>query len=70
MSKMLVDLQLYCHLVAMQLRAQMQYKVNVLIDIITYLCVTSLEFVALLIFLVLSLLYRAGMLVRFLCSML
>jgi ABC-2 type transport system permease protein len=49
-SKMLADLRLYCHLVVMQLRAQMQYKINVLIDIITYLCVTGLEFVPILIF--------------------
>jgi ABC-2 type transport system permease protein len=49
-SKMLADLRLYCHLVLMQLRAQIQYKLNVLIDIITYLCVTGLEFVPVLIY--------------------
>lgn len=50
MNNILVDLRLYCRLVVMQLRAQMQYKVNVFIDIITYLCVTGLEFVAVLIY--------------------
>ncbi len=50
MGKMLVDLRLYRHLVAMQLHAQMQYKINVLIDIVTYLSVTSLEFVPVLIY--------------------
>ncbi len=50
MSNILVDLRLYRHLVAMQLRAQLQYKINVLIDIVTYLSVTSLEFVPVLIY--------------------
>jgi ABC-2 type transport system permease protein len=49
-SNMLVDLRLYRHLIAMQLRAQMQYKINVLIDIVTYLSVTGLEVVPLLIY--------------------
>ena len=34
----------------MQLRVQMQYKINVLIDIITYLSVTGLEFAPILIY--------------------
>jgi len=49
-SNMLADLRLYRHFIAMQLRAQMQYKINVLIDIITYLSVTGLEFVPVLIY--------------------
>src|SRR5579859_4765392 len=49
-SNMLADMRLYRHLIAMQLRAQMQYKINVLIDIITYLSVTGLEFVPVLIY--------------------
>jgi ABC-2 type transport system permease protein len=49
-SKVLVDLSLYRHLIVMQLRAQMQYKINVLIDIITYLSVTGLEFAPILIY--------------------
>src|SRR5215831_3059378 len=49
-SKILVDLRLYRHLISMQLRAQMQYKSNVLIDIITYLSVSVLEFVPILIY--------------------
>ncbi len=49
-TKLLIDLRLYRRLVAMQLRAQLQYKVNVLIDIVTYLSVTSLEFMPVLIY--------------------
>jgi viologen exporter family transport system permease protein len=49
-SKILIDLHLYCHLIVMQLRVQMQYKINVLIDIITYLSVTGLEFAPILIY--------------------
>lgn len=49
-SKILADLSLYRRLIAMQLRAQVQYKINVLIDIVTYLSVTCLEFVPVLIF--------------------
>lgn len=39
-----VDLQLYARLVSMQLRAQMQYKADLAIDILTYFLVTALEF--------------------------
>ena len=49
-TKLLIDLRLYRRLVAMQLRAHLQYKVNVLIDIVTYLSVTSLEFMPVLIY--------------------
>ncbi len=44
------DLRLYQRLIAMQLRAQAQYKLNLAIDIGTYFIVTSLEFAGLLIF--------------------
>lgn len=50
MSNLLLDLRLYRRLVAMQLRAQLQYKMNMFIDIATYLSVTSLEFVPVLIY--------------------
>jgi ABC-2 type transport system permease protein len=43
------DLLLYRRLIGMQLRAQAQYKLNLAIDIGTYLFVTSLELVAMLI---------------------
>lgn len=49
-TKLLIDLRLYRRLVAMQLRAQLQYKINVVVDIITYLSVTSLEFMPVLIY--------------------
>jgi ABC-2 type transport system permease protein len=40
----LSDLRLYGRFVAMQVRAQAQYKVNLALDVGTYLFVTSLEF--------------------------
>ncbi len=43
------DLRLYRRLIGMQLRAQAQYKASLAIDIATYLTVTGMEFVALLI---------------------
>jgi ABC-2 type transport system permease protein len=46
----LSDIQLYCRLIRMQIKAQMQYKVNLVIDILTSFSVTCLEFVALLMF--------------------
>lgn len=49
---LLLDLGLYARLVRMQLRAQMQYKVDLLIDILTYLLVTLLEFATLLLYFV------------------
>src|SRR5437899_460867 len=51
MSNILNDLHLYQRLISMQLRAQAQYKINLAIDIGTYLSVTGLEFVSLLIYL-------------------
>src|SRR5260370_24823321 len=50
MSNLLLDLRLYRRLIAMQLRAQVQYKMNVFIDIATYLSVTGLAFVPVLIY--------------------
>lgn len=47
-----LDLSLYARLVGMQLRAQMQYKVNLLIDVLTYFLVTTLEFGVLLLYFV------------------
>ncbi len=44
------EISLYLRLVAMQIRAQFQYKVNLVLDIGTYFCVTGLEFLALLLF--------------------
>lgn len=44
------DLLLYRRLIALQIRAQLQYKINVFVDICTYLAVTGLEFGALLLF--------------------
>lgn len=44
------DLRLYKHLLITQIRAQTQYKLNMAIDIVTYFAVTSLEFVAMLLY--------------------
>lgn len=46
----LSDLQLYRLLISMQIKAQMQYKVNLLLELLSAFCVTCLEFVALLMF--------------------
>lgn len=46
----LYDMLLYRRLIALQIRAQLQYKINVLVDIGTYFVVTVLEFGALLLF--------------------
>ncbi|GHO64736.1 ABC transporter permease [Ktedonobacter sp. SOSP1-52] len=50
LSTFLADLRLYRYLVSMQIKAQFQYKVNLLLDIGSYLAVTGLEFFALLLF--------------------
>jgi len=52
MQTLLTDLSLYTRLVGMQLRAQMQYKVDLLIDVLTYFLVTALEFATLLLYFV------------------
>ena len=44
------DLQLYKHFLGMLFRSQAQYKVNVVVDICASFAVTSLEFVAVLIY--------------------
>lgn len=49
MSNILSDLWLYGRLVSMQIRAQMQYKANIALDIGTNLCLAVLEFAVLLI---------------------
>src|SRR5579885_1410730 len=45
-NALLGDARLYLRLVAMQIRAQLRYKANLLIDIITYFLITGLEFAA------------------------
>jgi len=50
LHKILDDLRLYRLLVGMQIRAQAQYKINMLTDIITYFAITCLEFAGLLLF--------------------
>ena len=52
MNATLSDLRLYQRLIAMQVRAQLQYKINVGVDVFTYLSVTSLEFCTMLIYFV------------------
>ncbi|GAC1379345.1 MAG: ABC transporter permease [Ktedonobacteraceae bacterium] len=44
------DLRLYQYLLIAQMRAQVQYRINMVIDISTYFAVTSLEFVAMLVY--------------------
>ena len=44
------DLQLYWRLVLIQLKSQTQYKMNLFLDIFTYLGVTGLEFLSLLLY--------------------
>ncbi len=43
------DLQLYARLVALQIRAQAQYRVSLSVDVVTFLAVTCMEFCVLLI---------------------
>lgn len=51
-SSLFIELRLYARLVKMQLQAQMQYKVDLVLDILTYFLVTVLEFGTLLIYFV------------------
>src|SRR5258708_5530285 len=44
------DIRLYNRLIGMQLRAQLQYKINLVIDISTYFCITIFEFLALVLY--------------------
>src|SRR5579883_3165019 len=46
----LYDVLLYRRLIALQIRAQLQYKINIFVDITTYLAVTALEFGVLLLY--------------------
>lgn len=46
----LFDVRLYLRLVSIQIRAQAQYKVNLMLDIGTYLFLTALEFTSVLLF--------------------
>src|SRR5579883_1032247 len=46
------DIRLYLRLIAMQVKAQMQYKVDLILDVLTYFLVTALEFATLLIYFV------------------
>src|SRR5690242_20706314 len=50
MQGIVSDLQLYWRLIVMQIRGQMQYKINIAIDILTYFAVTGLEFVTMLLY--------------------
>jgi ABC-2 type transport system permease protein len=49
-SFFLRDARLYLRLIGMQMQAQVQYKVNLLLDIVTYLLTTALEFTGVLLF--------------------
>lgn len=50
LPSLLGDIELYLRFIVMQIRAQLQYKANVVIDIATYLGVTAVEFLALLMY--------------------
>ncbi len=52
MNAIVSDLRLYRRLIVMQVRAQLQYKINVVVDVVTYLSVTGLEFLTMLIYFV------------------
>jgi ABC-2 type transport system permease protein len=45
-----MDMRLYLHFLGMLVRSQAQYKVNVVVDVVASFAVTSLEFVAVLIY--------------------
>jgi ABC-2 type transport system permease protein len=49
LSNIFNDVRLYRRLVGMQIRVQLQYKINLVIDILTNLFLTGLEFAALLV---------------------
>lgn len=51
-SALFPELRLYLRLVKMQLRAQAQYKIDLVLDVLTYFLVTVLEFGALLLYFV------------------
>lgn len=45
-----LDLKLYLRLVAVQIRSQFQYKVNLMLDISTYFSVTGIELLSILLY--------------------
>ena len=45
-----LDLKLYLHLVAVQIRSQFQYKANLILDIVTYFSVTGIELLSILLY--------------------
>ncbi|HLJ35028.1 MAG TPA: ABC-2 family transporter protein [Ktedonobacteraceae bacterium] len=49
-EQVISDVRLYRRLIGIQIRAQMQYKINVVIDIVTYFAVTSGEFLAVILY--------------------
>src|SRR5258708_13442149 len=51
-SMLHIELRLYARLIRMQLRAQMQYKVDLVLDMLTYFLVTVLDFCVVLIYFV------------------
>ena len=52
LANLLSDARLYRRLLAIQIRSQMQYKANVIVDIVTYFCVTGLEYLTMLLYFV------------------
>ena len=50
MKSILNDAWLYRRLITMQIRSQLQYKMNVLMDIVSYFAVTSGEFLAIVLY--------------------
>lgn len=50
LSSLRTDIELYLRFIAIQVRAQLQYKFNVVVDIATYFGVTAVEFLALLLY--------------------
>ncbi len=51
-ATLFVEARLYIRLITMQLRVQMQYKVDLVLDILTYFLTTTLDFCTLLIYFV------------------
>jgi ABC-2 type transport system permease protein len=50
LSDIVTDVRLYWHLLGMQLRSQLQYKVNLAVDVTSYLLVTTLEYTVVFLF--------------------
>jgi ABC-2 type transport system permease protein len=49
-SDVVTDVRLYWHLLGMQLRSQLQYKINLAVDVTTYFLVTALEYAVVFLF--------------------